>query len=70
VKSHGLVVLNPFSSSQSRENLSFFAMSVKRNYEGNRLAYSFVLGIPEQALCSRIPRPYNAVERLANDCIF
>ena len=66
---NGLVVFDPLSSPDTRENLTFFIVAVFRNNNRDRLANCFLGCIAEDALCAFIPAYDNAIEILAYDYV-
>ena len=59
---NGLVVVDPFSPPDTRENLTFFIVAVFRNNNRDRLANCFFGSVAEDALCAFIPAYNNAIE--------
>ena len=66
---NGLVVVNPLSPPDARQNLTFFIVAVFRNNHRDRLASCFFGSIAEDTLCPFIPAYDNAIEILAYDCV-
>src|SRR6202040_3068157 len=66
---NGLVVVDPLSPPDTRENLTFFIVAVFRNNNRDRLANCFFGCVAEDALCAFIPAYDNAIEILAYDYV-
>ena len=66
---NGLVVVDPLSTSDTRQNLTFFVVAVFRNNNRDRLANCFFSSVAEDALCAFIPAYDNAIEILAYDYV-
>ena len=64
---NGLEVVDPLSTPDTRQNLTFFIVAVFRNNNRDRLANCFFGSVAEDALCAFIPAYDNAIEILAYD---
>ena len=61
---NGLVVVDPLSTPDACQNLTFFIVAIFRNNNRDRLANCFFSSVAENALCAFIPAYDKAIEIL------